>query len=107
VSGPGSGKRSSGGIERGEFCGCGGGFDARGHIRGIARAVGAGPGRWPGEYDAACRPPQVLAAVSLQELLATSAQAPQRRRPALPAGPGLAAAARSPLRHRAGPACGA
>jgi Helix-turn-helix domain len=37
-----------GGIERGEFCGCGGGFDARGHIRGIARPSGPAPGRWPG-----------------------------------------------------------
>jgi hypothetical protein len=53
-----------GGIERGAFCGCGGGFDARGHIRGIARAVGAGPGPLAGEYDAACRPRLVTVSVT-------------------------------------------
>jgi cytoskeletal protein RodZ len=39
-------------IERGEFGSCGGDFYARGHIRSIARAVGADPGPLIEEYDA-------------------------------------------------------
>jgi cytoskeletal protein RodZ len=72
------------GIERDDYSGCGGDFYARGHIRGIAKAVGADPGPLVEEYDAVCRSPEVLSTVSLEELLATSAQAPQRRRPAAP-----------------------
>jgi transcriptional regulator with XRE-family HTH domain len=90
------------GIERDDYSGCGGDFYARGHIRGIAKAVGADPGPLVEEYDAVCRSPEVLSRVSLEELLATSAQAPRRRRPALPAVSGLVAAARSALRHQAG-----
>ncbi len=90
------------GIERDNYSGCGGDFYARGHIRGIATVVGADPGPLIEEYDAVCRPPGVLSRVTLEELLATPAQVPQRRRPALPAVSGLAAAARSPLRHQAG-----
>jgi transcriptional regulator with XRE-family HTH domain len=90
------------GIERDDYSGCGGDFYARGHIRGIAKAVGADPGPLVEEYDAVCRSPEVLSRVSLEELLATSAQAPQRRRPALPAVPRLVVAARSSLRHQAG-----
>jgi cytoskeletal protein RodZ len=70
------------GIERDDYSGCGGDFYARGQIRGIAKAVGADPGPLLEEYDAVCRSPEVLSTVSLEELLATSAQAPQRRRPA-------------------------
>jgi transcriptional regulator with XRE-family HTH domain len=77
------------GIERDDYSGCGGDFYARGHIRGIAKAVGADPGPLVEEYDAVCRSPDVLSTVSLEELLATSAQAPRRRRPALPAVSGL------------------
>jgi transcriptional regulator with XRE-family HTH domain len=90
------------GIERDNYSGCGGDFYARGHIRGIAKAVGADPGPLIEEYDAICRLPDVLSRVSLEELLAASALVPQRRRPALPAVPGLVAAARSSLRHQAG-----
>jgi helix-turn-helix protein len=89
------------GIERDDYSGCGGDFYARGHIRGIAKAVGADPGPLVEEYDAVCRSPDVLSTVSLEELLATSAQAAPRRRPVLPAVPGLIGAARSSLRHQA------
>ena len=89
------------GIERDDYSGSGGDFYARGHIRGIAKAVGADPGPLVEEYDAVCRSPDVLSTVSLEELLATSARAPQRRRPVLPAVPGLVGAARSSLRHQA------
>lgn len=90
------------GIERDSYSGCGGDFYARGHIRGIAKAVGADPGPLIEEYDAICRSPDVLSTVSLEELLAASARVPQRRRTALPAVSGLAAAARSSLRQQAG-----
>jgi transcriptional regulator with XRE-family HTH domain len=90
------------GIERDNYSGCGGDFYARGHIRGIAKAVGADPGPLIEEYDAVCRSPDVLSRVSLEELLAASAQVPQRRRPTLPAVSGLVAAARSSLRHQVG-----
>ncbi|MGO9077691.1 MAG: helix-turn-helix domain-containing protein [Streptosporangiaceae bacterium] len=40
------------GIEQNDFSACGGDFYARGHIRGIARAVGADPGPLVSEYDA-------------------------------------------------------
>jgi len=40
-------------IEQDRFDGCGGHFYARGHIRAIAAAVGADPGRLIEEYDAA------------------------------------------------------
>src|SRR5512135_1654378 len=90
------------GIERDDYSGCGGDFYARGHIRGIAKAVGADPGPLVEEYDAVCRSPEVLSTVSLEELLTTSAQTPRRRRPALPAVSALVAAARSALRHRVG-----
>ena len=71
------------GIERDNYSGCGGDFYARGHIRAIAKAVGADPGPLVEEYDAVCRSPDVLSTVSLEELLATSAQAPRRRQPCL------------------------
>ena len=90
------------GIERDNYSGCGGDFYARGHIRGIAKAVGADPGPLIEEYDAVCRSPDVLSRVSLEELLAASAQVPQRRRPTLPAVSGLVAAAGSSLRHQVG-----
>jgi len=40
-------------IERDDYRACGGDFYARGHIRAIAKAVGADPGPLIGEYDAA------------------------------------------------------
>lgn len=68
------------GIERDDYVACGGDFYARGNIRSIANAVGADPEPLIGEYDAALRAPGALAAVSLDELVAT-AQASARRRP--------------------------
>jgi cytoskeletal protein RodZ len=40
-------------IEHDDYCGCGGDFYTRGHIRAIARAVGADPVPLIAEYDAA------------------------------------------------------
>ncbi len=40
------------GIEHGDYCACGGDFYTRGHIRAIARVVGADPGPLIAEYDA-------------------------------------------------------
>jgi transcriptional regulator with XRE-family HTH domain len=42
-------------VERGDFGSCGGDFYARGHIRAIARAVGADPGPLIEQYDATRR----------------------------------------------------
>jgi cytoskeletal protein RodZ len=44
------------GIEGDDYSGCGGDFYARGHIRSIAKAVGADPGALITEYDAHHRP---------------------------------------------------
>ncbi len=54
------------GIERGDYGACGGDFYARGHIRAIARVVGADPGPLIAEYDAA---PQARRPVTAAELL--------------------------------------
>jgi len=79
----------------------GGDFYARGHIRAIAKAVGTDAEPLIGEYDTLHRAPGAAAAVSLEELVATSAAAPQRRRgPHLPAvWAGLAAACVSAWRQ--------
>jgi cytoskeletal protein RodZ len=53
------------GIERDDYSACGGDFYARGHIRSIARAVGADPGPLIGEYDAAVRSPQPVTVADL------------------------------------------
>lgn len=66
-------------IEREDYSACGGDFYARGDIRSIAKAVGADPEPLICEYDAAHRAPDVLSAVSLDELL-TPGRAPKRRR---------------------------
>jgi len=50
------------GIEHDDYSACGGDFYARGHIRAVARAVGADPGPLIGEYDAAHPKPVVTAA---------------------------------------------
>jgi transcriptional regulator with XRE-family HTH domain len=71
-------------IEQGDFAGCGGDFYARGHIRAIAKAVGADPGPLVEEYDARYREPGPIATVSLEELLAASGRAGQRHPPAPP-----------------------
>jgi transcriptional regulator with XRE-family HTH domain len=67
------------GIEDNEFSACGGDFYARGHIRSIAKAVGADPEPLIAEYDAVHRAPGILSAVSLDELR-TPAEPPGRRR---------------------------
>ncbi len=66
-------------IEEDDYSGCGGDFYARGHIRGIARAVGVDPEPLVEEYDSAHGAHGPLAAVSLDELVA-SAQTRRRRR---------------------------
>jgi len=53
------------GIEHDDYCGCGGDFYTRGHIRAIARAVGADSEPLIAEYDAAHRPPQPVTAAGL------------------------------------------
>jgi cytoskeletal protein RodZ len=52
-------------IERDDYTACGGDFYTRGHIRAIARAVGADPGPLIQEYDAAHRAPQLVTAADL------------------------------------------
>ena len=68
------------GIEGGDYSACGGDFYARANIRSIAKAVGAESGPLISEYDAHHRARGALSAVSLEELLATSVPAAQRRR---------------------------
>jgi helix-turn-helix protein/uncharacterized protein DUF4115 len=84
------------GIERDDYSACGGDFYARGHIRAVARAVGADPGPLIEAYDAARpAPPTVTAA----DLFGPSAGPVRRHRRAwavvlglvLAAGLGLAA----------------
>ena len=52
-------------IEDDDFRACGGDFYARGHIRAIARVVGADPVPLIAEYDAAHRPPRPVTAADL------------------------------------------
>jgi transcriptional regulator with XRE-family HTH domain len=107
-------------IEKDDYSVCGGDFYARGHIRAIAKVVGSDPGPLIGEYDRLRRAPSALATVSLEELLAASAQTPQRlgrnplrdwasmvsacvsawRRVSLPARGGMTVAPRARGRHR-------
>src|SRR5215471_19725599 len=68
------------GIEDDDYSACGGDFYARGNIRSIAKAVGADSEPLIREYDALHRAPDAVSAVSLDELLASSARPPQRRR---------------------------
>jgi cytoskeletal protein RodZ len=53
------------GIERDDYSACGGDFYARGHIRLIARAVGADPEPLIGEYDATVRSDEPVTAADL------------------------------------------
>jgi cytoskeletal protein RodZ len=55
------------GIERGDFSACGGDFYTRGHIRSIARAVGADGEALVAEYDAAHGTQQVITAADVFE----------------------------------------
>jgi hypothetical protein len=52
-------------IESDDYTSCGGNFYARGHIRAIARVVGANPGSLIQEYDAAHKAQQAPAAADL------------------------------------------
>jgi transcriptional regulator with XRE-family HTH domain len=93
-------------IEADDYSECGGDFYARGHIRAIAKAVGADPGPLIEEYDTRHRAPGAMGTVSLDELLATSAHAAHRRRADRPAARGRVAAPGPPGRRRAGPGTG-
>ena len=68
------------GIERGDFSACGGDFYARGHIRSIARAVGADDEELIREYDAQHGAPQAIRAADVFEP-ATPIKIKERRRP--------------------------
>ena len=68
------------GIERGDFSSCGGDFYARGHIRSIARAVGADDEELIREYDAVHGAPQAIRAADVFEP-ATPIKIKERRRP--------------------------
>ena len=58
------------GIEDDDYSACGGDFYARGHLRSIARAVGADPDPLVKEYDETLRAPEeITAADALQPLL--------------------------------------
>jgi cytoskeletal protein RodZ len=55
------------GIERGDYSACGGDFYARGHIRSIARAIGADPEPFLRDYDAGHVPRQAITAADIFE----------------------------------------
>jgi transcriptional regulator with XRE-family HTH domain len=88
------------GIEGGDYSACGGDFYARANIRSIAKVVGADAGPLVAEYGALHRAPGALRAVSLEELLATSAPAGQRRWPRWSAVGGLVASGNGPAYRR-------
>jgi cytoskeletal protein RodZ len=68
------------GIERNDFSACGGDFYARGHIRSIARAVGADPEPLIREYDATQGAPEAITAADVFEP-STPIRLKERRRP--------------------------
>ena len=68
------------GIERSDYSACGGDFYARGHIRSIARAVGADPELLVREYDQTHGAPQAITAADIFEP-ATPIRIRERRRP--------------------------
>ena len=68
------------GIERGDFSACGGDFYARGHIRSVARAVGADDEELIREYDAVHGAPQAIRAADVFGP-ATPIKIKERRRP--------------------------
>src|SRR5262249_19312017 len=100
-------------IEEDDYSECGGDFYARGHIRAIAKLVGADPEPLIQEYDTRYRAPGAIGTVSLDELLATSAPAAQWRRahrpsarvtaPGAPAGPPADGSGRHPAWRPARP----
>jgi Helix-turn-helix domain len=84
-------------IEDDDYSACGGDFYARGDIRSIAKVVGTDSEPLIREYDDVHRAPGAFSTVTLEELLASSVQAPQRRRPDLSAVWERAAAASASL----------
>ena len=88
------------GVEDDDYSSCGGDFYARGNIRSIAKVIGTDSEPLIREYDAVHRAVGALSTVSLDELLATSVQAPQRRRPDLSTVRELVAAAYRSVRQR-------
>jgi cytoskeletal protein RodZ len=68
------------GIERGDYSACGGDFYARGHIRSIARAVGADPEPLVHEYDVTQGAPQAITAAEVFQM-STPIRIKDRRRP--------------------------
>ena len=68
------------GIERGDYSACGGDFYARGHIRSVARAVGADPEPLIREYDQTQGAPRAISAADVFEP-ATPIRIRERRRP--------------------------
>jgi transcriptional regulator with XRE-family HTH domain len=84
-------------IENDDYSACGGDFYARGHIRSIAKVVGTDPELLIREYDTAHRASGVYSTVSLEELLASAAEAPQHRGPDWAAGRERAATAGASL----------
>jgi cytoskeletal protein RodZ len=69
------------GIERGDYSACGGDFYARGHVRSIARAVGADPDSLIREYDLAYGAPQAITAADVFEPSTPIRLKERRRRP--------------------------
>jgi cytoskeletal protein RodZ len=98
------------GIEHDDYSSCGGDFYARGHIRLIARAVGADPEPLIREYDATVRSPEEITAADLfRPVTPVRVHEPAPRRPwlavlavALVAGIGFAAYHIASGTHHAG-----
>ena len=67
------------GIESGDFSACGGDFYARGHIRSIAKVVGADPDALISEYDAAHGAPHAISAADVFEPSTPIAMKERRR----------------------------
>jgi transcriptional regulator with XRE-family HTH domain len=89
-------------IEDDDYASCGGDFYARGHIRSIAKAVGADSEPLIQEYDEHHRAKNAYATVSLDELLSVSAAGSRARGPDLSAVRGMSASAAAAVRRTAG-----
>lgn len=70
------------GIEDNDFSACGGHFYARGHIRSIAKTVGADPEPLIEEYDAAYRAPEPVPAADAFGPITPAEVTPRRGRSA-------------------------
>jgi cytoskeletal protein RodZ len=92
------------GIEGDDYSVCGGDFYARGHIRSIAKVVGADPELLVHEYDSAHRAPTPIAATSIDELIALGGKAP--RAPKTPKAPKERKAPKTPEAPKAARAPG-